>query len=417
MSVAELNGASKPGAVTFENVLRAQRRVQGQVLRTSARRSRTLEQLLGAREVWLKCENRQRTGSFKERGAINALTRLDPDVGERGLITASTGNHATALAYHASGLGYPVSAVMPANTSGSSLAMARRAGAHIIRAGADIEEALADAAQRADAQGLTLIHPYDDAAVAAGQGTAVLELLEDAPSIEVVPVPVGGGGLIAGAVLAAEGVRAAGGPSVEILGVEPEMYPSLANALADARMPVGGETIAHAAAITQIGAAPREILEGRLKPEDIYFIDESAIEEAIIQLVLHEKIVVEGAGACGLAAMIDYPERFEGRSVGIILCGGNIEPRMLANVLSRQTEHEVVRSRLRVEGVAKPDRISKMTSILNDAGVQVLNMSRGPSSAEAPFVDLMIEVDDEQAAADAASRLSAAGFESALVRD
>lgn len=412
----------RPPVVTFEKVLEARRRAGGRVLRTPARQSPKLAELTGAADIWLKLENWHYAGSFKERGALNALLTLDPEQRRRGVVTASAGNHAQALALHAQKLGVPCKVVMPESTPQVKIQGAKRFGAQIALMGEVLDESMVEARRIVAEEGFALIHPFDDAAVIAGQGTATLELLEDAPDLEIVVIPIGGGGLAAGGALAIEGVRAAGGPAITLVGVEPTMYPSMRLALeGSTERPVGGDTIAEGIAVKGAGAIPVSILKPRLAPADIVLAEEWAIEEAVVHFAMLEKTIAEGAGAAGLAALLAEPERFRGRRVGIILCGGNIDVRLLGQVMARHLVRVKRRVRLRVACPDQPGRLARITEVLRAAGANVIDVVHDRLALDVPAKDTQIDVvmeTDSAAVTDAVlAQLRAAGFPKARLVD
>ena len=295
---------------------------------TPCLRSRTLSDITGA-ELWLKFENLQYTASFKERGALNRLAQLTPEQAAAGVIAMSAGNHAQGVAYHARRLGIPATIVMPRHTPFVKVENTRRFGARVLLEGEGVEEAALHAWEIAARDGLTFVHPFDDAAVIAGQGTLALEMLEAAPGLEVLVVPIGGGGLIGGMATAAKAVN----PRIEIVGVEAALYPSVYRRLRGLPALAGGPTIAEGIAVKEPGNLTYPIIE-RLVSE-VLLVEEAAIEAAVLQLLEIEKTVAEGAGAAGLAAVMSHPDRFRGRRVGLVLCGGNIDSRLLSAVILR----------------------------------------------------------------------------------
>lgn len=350
-----------------EVVVAAAERLRGGVIRTPTDRSRVLSQAIGG-DVFLKVECRQVTGAFKERGALNALLLLDPARRARGVVTMSAGNHAQGLAYHAGRLGIPALVVMPEGTPFLKVRRTREYGAEVVLHGETFEDASAYARERAAASGAALIHPYDDFDVIAGQATATLELLEDVRELDVLLVPVGGGGLIAGAVLAA---KALGSP-VEIVGVQSESYPALYGALNNVPVEIGDVTLAEGIAVRAIGENPLSILRGAVR--DVLLVSEPALETAIATLLEDEKLVTEGAGAAGVAALQTYASRFAGKRVATLLCGGNIDLGMLADVVvrARMRSGRVVRISVRL--IDKPGQLVAIASAVADAGANVLDV-------------------------------------------
>ncbi|MBC7803620.1 MAG: threonine ammonia-lyase, partial [Candidatus Parcubacteria bacterium] len=315
-------------AVTLDEIRAAAQRISGAVERTPCLHSRTLSRLTGA-EVWLKFENLQFTAAFKERGALNKLLLLGEAGRRRGVIAMSAGNHAQGVAYHAARLGTRAVIVMPRGTPNNKVRSTQVHGAEVVLEGDTLAEAAVHARALEAKEGLVFIHPYDDPDVIAGQGTVALEMLEQAPELEVLVVPVGGGGLISGMAVAAKALQ----PGIELVGVESKAYSAMHQRINNLPVDVGGDTIAEGLAVKDIGeltlSLVREFVSG------ILLVEEETIERAIVTLVEIEKTVAEGAGAAGLAALLEHPQRFAGKRVGIPVCGGNIDSRLLSAVLLR----------------------------------------------------------------------------------
>jgi threonine dehydratase len=370
-------------------VFAAAERLRGGVVRTPTDRSRVLSELIGG-DAFLKVETRQVTGAFKERGALNALLALDPARRARGVVTMSAGNHAQGVAYHATRLGVRSVVVMPEGTPFLKVRRTRDYGAEVVLRGDTFEESSVEARRIATADGAALIHPYDDADVIAGQATATLELLQDVPDLDVLLVPVGGGGLIAGAVLAAHAL----GSRVEIVGVQSESYPALLAALSGVEVDIGDVTIAEGIAVRQVGELPLEIVRGNVR--DVLLVAEPAIETAIATLLEDEKLVAEGAGAAGVAALQTYASGFAGKRVATILCGGNIDLGMLAAVIvrARMRAGRVVRIRVRI--VDKPGQLVAIATAVCDSGANVLDVAHhrlfGSVPAKYAELDLTCEL-------------------------
>jgi len=354
--------------VSFDDVAGAAERIASYVVRTPALPAAALSERSGAR-LTLKLETRQRTGSFKDRGAANRMLALSRDERARGVIAMSAGNHAQAVAYQGMRLGIPATIVMPQTTPFTKVRRTEQFGARVILSG----ETLADAAMRADdiaaEERLTLVHPYDDPLIVAGQGTAALELLRDVPDLEVLLVPVGGGGLIAGCAIAARHVA----PGLEVIGVQTEAYPSLQRALAGLSVVTGPQTIAEGIAVKAIGERPLAI--ARELVSDVVLVSEPAIERAIHTFLEEEKLLVEGAGAAALAALLAHPERFRGRKVGLIVSGGNIDTGLLANVIERERLHEGRVVRMRVEINDKPGALADVARLIGEGGANILDVT------------------------------------------
>lgn len=311
----------------IEDIERAAVRLRGQVLNTPCVESRTLSEIVGA-QVFLKFENLQFTSSFKERGACNKLVDLSL-AGTRGVIAMSAGNHAQGVAYHAQRLGLRALIVMPRFTPGVKIERTRGFGAEIELHGDTLDAARAHALALAEREGLAFVHPYDDEAIIAGQGTVALEMLDAVPDLDTLVVSVGGGGLIAGMALAARARK----PGIEIVGVQTRRFPAMVNAVQGTQHVQGTSTIAEGIAVGTPGVLTREIIASQV--DDLLLVDEGDIEQAVLMLLEIEKTLVEGAGAAGLAALIRHPERFKGKRVGLVLSGGNIDPLLLAAIIER----------------------------------------------------------------------------------
>src|SRR4030088_1169426 len=320
-------------SVTVADIEAARRTIAAQVLRTPMLPAPKLSALTGA-QVYVKYENLQVTNSFKDRGALNKLASLSADARARGVIAMSAGNHAQAVAYHAARLGIPATIVMPVTTPFVKIEATAAHHAQVVLDGESVADAQVRAEAIAQERGLTFVHPYDDPLVIAGQGTIALEMLEDVGDLDMLVIPIGGGGLIAGNAIAARGVRGA----IEIIGVEAALYPSMRNAVTGAKDPFGGPTLAEGIAVKNVGALTLPIV--RELVSDIMLVGEADLERAVNAYLTLQKTMAEGAGAAGLGAMLARPERFRGRKVGLILCGGNIDPRILASVMVRELERE-----------------------------------------------------------------------------
>ena len=392
---------------TIDEVRAAAERIKGSVIRTPMLVSRTLSEVIGA-EVWLKFENLQFTAAYKERGALNKLLQLDPAEHSRGVIAASAGNHAQAVAYHAKRLGIPATIVMPSTTPTVKVTQTAGHGANVVLHGDMFDDAYARARELALEKGYVFIHPFDDPQIIAGAGTLGLELLEDAPELDTIVIPIGGGGLMSGVSIAARSVK----PDIELIGVEAELYPSMKCAIEGCHLPLGGDTLAEGIAVKQPGDLTSRIL--REYANDVVLVSERDLERAVSMLVGIEKTVVEGAGAAGLAAMLADPERFRGKKVATVLCGGNIDTHLLANVLVRDLVRQGRIARLHVAAKDQPGALAAITSKIYEAGVNVIEINHSRIFTRLPAKDTMIEVECE--ARDAASiddvvaRLEAAGF-------
>jgi threonine dehydratase len=394
------------------SVQAAVERLRGGVLRTPTDRSRVLSDLIGG-EVFLKLETRQVTGSFKERGALNALSLLSEEQRRRGVITMSAGNHAQGVAYHSTRLGIKATVVMPDGTPFLKVRRTRDYGAEVVLHGATFEQSSAYVHELVARTGVTLIHPYDDLNVIAGQATATLELLEDAPDLDAIVVPVGGGGLIAGAVLAVDLF----GSKAQVIGVEAEFYPSLYAELKGQATIVGGVTIAEGIAVEKTGRIPLSIVRDAVR--DVLLVSEPALEGAIAFLLEDEKLVAEGAGAAGVAAIRSNVERFRGKRVGTLLCGGNVDLGMLASVIvrSRMRAGRVVQ--IRVLMVDKPGGLLAIASAVNDANANVLDVLHhrlfGSVPAKYAQLDLTCELQRPEDIEQILTNIAARGYEAEVI--
>ena len=357
----------------------------GFVKRTSFERSRTLSDITGA-SIWLKFENLQFTATFKERGALNRLSALSADERRRGVIAASAGNHAQGVAYHAACLSIPATIFMPAGTPTVKIENTRRHGATVIEGGATLEDAATLATDHGRAQGLTYIHPYDDPLIIAGQGTTALEMLASVPDLDVLIVPIGGGGLISGIAVAAKTLK----PDIEIVGVQAALYPSMYNLIKGEGLPMRGDTLAEGIAVKAPGRITSEIV--RALVDDILLVTEQQIEHAVSLLITIEKSVTEGAGAAGLAAVLAHQERFRGRSLGLVLSGGNIDTRLLSGVLTRQLAREGRLSKLKFDIVDRPGQLGTVVAVLSKAGANIVEVSHQRIFTDLPAKAVVLEV-------------------------
>ncbi|MGI9371538.1 MAG: threonine ammonia-lyase [Hyphomicrobiales bacterium] len=354
--------------VALSDIEVAAERVAGAIKRTPFLKSRTLSDILGC-EIWLKFENLQFTASFKERGALNRLLHLNESERKRGVIAMSAGNHAQGVAYHAARLGIPATIVMPEGTPEVKVVGTKAHGAEVILEGTTLEESAAFARDYQEQHGLIFIHPYDDPHVIAGQGTITLEIVDEGPTPEVLIVPVGGGGLLAGNALAMRALS----PTTELIGVQSALYPSMAahfNSHADDS--AGGDSLAEGIAVKSPGKLTARII--RETVDDIVIVSEAEIEQAVTYLLDIEKTVAEGAGAAGLAAILHDPERYKGKRVGLIICGGNIDLRLLGEVLNRELVRAGRRARLSVDLRDRPGELATLTRILAEAHANVLEV-------------------------------------------
>jgi threonine dehydratase len=376
---------------TFADIEAAADRIAGRVLRTPVVRSDALSRATGA-EIVLKLDNLQATGAFKERGAANRLALLTPAEARRGVVAMSAGNHAQAVARHAHLLGVQATIVMPKFTPTTKVTRTASWGAHVVLHGEMLAEAAAHAHHLAETEKLVFIHPYDDPGIIAGQGTLALELLQDFPNLDVLVVPVGGGGLLAGSVLAARAMK----PGIEVLGVEVETYGAMAQRLAGRPVSVGGSTIAEGIAVRDVGEMPLAIL--REQGVEVLLVPEAAIEQAIALLAEGAKLVAEGAGAAALAAVLHYPDRFAGRRVGLPICGGNIDARILANTLLRNLLRDGRLVRLIMEMPDRPGMLGDISTRIGDEGGNIIEVAHHrlftSPTVQAAQLEIMIEARD-----------------------
>jgi threonine dehydratase len=399
-------------APTFTDIQNAQRAIQAALVRTPTRHSRTLSGIAGC-EVWLKFENRQFTASFKERGALNRLLALSEDEKQRGVAAMSAGNHAQGVAYHAGRLGIPATIVMPVTTPFNKVKHTRDFGATVIQHGQGLVEADTEARRIAGEQGLTFIHPYDDAKVIAGQGTVALEMLEDVPQLDALIVPVGGGGLISGCAIAAKAIK----PSIQIFGAQSALYPAMVDAVKGLTPPPAPlvATIAEGIAVKRPGVLTTAICKQLV--DDIFVVGEDEIEHALAMILEIEKTVIEGAAAAGFAALLAHAARFKARQVGIVLSGGNIDMRLLSNVILRELTREgrIILLVLQIED--RPGQLADIARIIADAGGNVLEVSHNRMMAGIPAksatLELVVEARDAEHAQEIRDRLAAKGFNQA----
>ena len=392
---------------TIDDIRAAAERVKGAVVRTPMLVSRTLSEITGA-EIWLKFENLQVTAAYKERGALNKLIQLSSDERARGIIAASAGNHAQAVAYHAKRLGIPATIVMPENTPTVKVTQTAGHGAKVVLHGNIVDDAFAKARELALENGYVFIHAFDDPQIIAGAGTVGVEMLEDAPDLDAIVVPIGGGGLMSGVSIAARAIK----PDIELIGVEAELYPSMKCAIQNCQMPLGGDTLAEGIAVKHPGELTSRILAELAN--DVVLVSERDLERAVAMLVGIEKTVVEGAGAAGLAAILSDPPRYQGKKVGTLLCGGNIDTHLLANVLVRDLVRQGRIARLNVAAHDQPGALAAITAKVYEAGVNVIEVNHSRIFTQLPAKDTMIEVEcearDARSIDDVVARLEAAGF-------
>ncbi len=371
--------------VTLRDIEAAAGVLAGSVKRTSFDRSRTLSDITGA-SLWLKFENLQFTATFKERGALNRLSALSADERRRGVIAASAGNHAQGVAYHAARLSIPATIFVPVGTPTVKIENTRRHGATVIEGGATLEEAASLAVDHGRKERLTFIHPYDDPMIIAGQGTIAIEMLAAVPDLDVLLVPIGGGGLVSGMAVAAKTLK----PGIEIIGVQAALYPSMFNLIKGQHLPMRGDTLAEGIAVKAPGQITSAIV--RALVDDIVLVTEQQIEQALSLLITIEKTVTEGAGAAGLAAVLADQERFKGRAVGLVLSGGNIDTRLLSSVLTRQLAREGRLTQLRFDIVDRPGQLAAVVAVLSKTGANIVEVSHQRIFTDLPAKAVLLEV-------------------------
>jgi len=397
--------------ITLQDIQDAASRLQGQVLDTPCVESRTLSEIVGA-QIFLKFENLQFTASFKERGACNKLAQLTAEERARGVIAMSAGNHAQGVAYHAQRLGIRAVIVMPSFTPGVKVERTRGFGAEVVLHGSTLEEARQHAYQLAEEQGLVFVHPYDDEAVAAGQGTLALEMLAAVPNLDTLVIAVGGGGLIAGVATAAKALR----PDIEIIGVQTERFPAMVNAVKGTHHAQGTSTIAEGIAVGTPGTVTLEVV--RRLVDDLVLVDEGDIEQAVLMLLEIEKTLVEGAGAAGLAALVRYPERFKGKRVGLVLCGGNIDPLLLAAIIERGMVRSGRLARIQVSARDVPGVLAAITKTVADAGANIEEVHHQRAftllAAQNVEIELVLQARGKAHVQEVLEKLRAAGMEAVL---
>jgi threonine dehydratase len=381
--------------LTYDAILAAKDRLQGHIERTPCRHSRTLSEITGA-DVWVKFENLQFTAAYKERGALNKLLQLTESEKKRGVIAASAGNHSQGLAYHAARLGIPVTIVMPRGTPFVKVQQTRAHGAEVVIEVDGYDEASSVAARLREERDLVFVHPFNDLDVMAGQGTVALEMLEDVPELEVLPVPIGGGGLIAGMSTAAKHVK----PGIQIIGLEPAMYPSFTARMrgVNAGATSGGATIAEGIAVKQVGDVSYAV--ARPLVDEVLLIEEPFFERAVALYCNVEKTVTEGAGAASLAALLAFPEKFKGKKCGLVITGGNIDTRLLASVLTRELVREQRIVSLRIIGDDRPGLLGTVSAIIGNLGANIIEVAHNRLALDVPAkgaeFDLLIETRDAQ---------------------
>jgi threonine dehydratase len=374
--------------LTLDHVRAAHDRIRDSIVATPTLHSQTLSKLTGA-NIYLKFENLQFTAAYKERGALNAILLLSEEQRSKGVIAASAGNHAQGLSYHGTRLGIPVTIVMPVPTPTVKVMQTESVGGKVVLFGETFDDAYEHARQLEAEQGLTFVHPFDDPHVAAGQGTVALEMLESIPSLDMLVVPIGGGGLLSGMGTAARALK----PDIGLIGVQAELYPSMYALLNNLQMPCVGDTLAEGIAVKMPGAFTSEVI--RELVDEIVLVNEAELETAVSLLLQIEKTVVEGAGAAGLAAVMAHPEKFAGKNVGVVLCGGNIDTRLLANVLLRDLARSGRLARLRLTLQDRPGALFKVMRLFNEHNVNIIEIYHQRIFTTLPAKGLITDIECE----------------------
>jgi threonine dehydratase len=399
-------------AVTLDHIRAAAALIEGAVIKTPTTHSRTLSEITGA-EVILKFENLQYTGSFKDRGALVKLASLNDDEKRAGVIAMSAGNHAQAVAYHSQRLGIAATIVMPQGTPQVKAENTQHFGARVVFEGETIDEAAVRARAMAEAEGLVFVHPYDDEKVIAGQGTVALEMLDSFPDLDVLLVPIGGGGLIAGNAIAAKALR----PEIEIIGVEAALFPSMRQAIDEMPPTSGGRTIAEGIAVKTVGKMTRPVVEALVG--DVLAVDEETLECAVQLMLSIEKTVVEGAGAASLAALLAHRGRFEGRQVGLIVTGGNIDLRLLSSVILKGLVREGRIVRMRIEISDIPGTLARIATIIGEADANIIEVYHQRAFSGLPAknaeLDVVLETRGGNHVNEIIEKLTAIGFRCTLL--
>jgi threonine dehydratase len=393
--------------VSFHDIEAAHRRIQQEIIRTPTLPAPKLSALTGA-DVVVKYDNMQVTGSFKERGACNRMQALTAQERMRGVIAMSAGNHAQAVAWHAKKLGVPATIVMPEGTPHVKAENTRQLGAKVILAGATLAESQTVVERLITSENLVLIHPYDDDAIIAGQGTAAIEMLTDAPDLDMLVIPMGGGGLISGMAIAAKAMK----PDIIVMGAEAALYPSFWNAVTGDSRPIGGPTLAEGIAVKNVGARTLPVV--RELVSEIILVEESQIERAVSCYATYQRTMAEGAGASGLAAMLTRPELFRGKRVGLILCGGNIDARILASVMVRELEREERVVSFRMTTTDQPGLLGKVATRLGELGANILEVNHQRLLLDVPAkgvsLDVTVETRGPEHTAEVLAGLAADGY-------
>lgn len=395
-------------SVTLDTIKAAAKVLDGQIVKTPMSHSRTLSEITGA-DVWVKFENHQFTAAFKERGALNKLSKLTEEEKRGGVIAVSAGNHAQGVAYHARRLGIPATIVMPVTTPFNKVQHTRDHGARVLLEGENFDDASVYAATVRARDGLTFIHPFDDPDIISGQGTIALEMLDTQPNLDTLVVPIGGGGLISGMATAAKAIN----PGITIVGVQAAMYPSMHAAVNGLSPNIsGGATIAEGIAVKKAGALTSKIV--RQVVNEVLLVEEEHLERAITLYADVEKTIAEGAGAAGLAALLAHPAKFSGKKVGLVLCGGNIDTRLLASVLTRALVREKRLTNIRIIGDDRPGLLALVSKIIGDSGANIMEVAHNRIALDVPAkgaeFDILIETRDAQHTQEVIDVLGQAGY-------
>jgi threonine dehydratase len=394
-------------SVTPEDIRAAASQIAGEIVRTPLVPAKRLGELLGC-ELFLKLENQQYTGSFKDRGSLVKLKSLTPEQAKFGVIAMSAGNHAQGVAHHAKRLGIPATIVMPEFAPFTKVERTKALGARVVLTGDTLDASAVAAREIAAKENLTFVHPYDDPLIVAGQGTIGFEMLEDEPGLETIVVPIGGGGIVSGIATAAKSVK----PELRMIGVEAELFPSMYQAIHGLPPASGGNTLADGIAVKNPGKLTREIIERLV--EDIVLVDETLIETAIHTLVEEQKIVAEGAGAAGFAALLKEPARFAGQKVGIVICGGNIDVRLLSSILARGLVRDGRMVRLRIGIVDRPGVLAKLSKLIGETGGNIIEIYHQRLFFDVPAkqadIDAVIETRNAAHVEEIVESLKANGF-------
>ena len=374
--------------LTLDDVRAAAARIEGAVVRTPMQRSQTLSEITGA-DIWLKFENHQFTAAYKERGALNALLHLSDEQKARGVIAASAGNHSQGLSYHGRRLRVPVTIVMPQTTPSVKVMQTESVGGQVVLHGETFDEAYAHARELEQERGLTFVHPFDDPLVAAGQGTVALEMLAEKDDFDCLVVPIGGGGLMSGMATVAKALK----PKIEMVGVQAELFPSMYSAVTGDERPCGSDTLAEGIAVKAPGQFTRQIIAELV--DEVLLVKEPKLEHSVSLLLQIEKTVVEGAGAAGLAAVLSNPEKFAGKTIGLVLCGGNIDTRLLANVLLRDLARSGRLARLQIVLQDRPGALFRVMSEFHAHNVNIIEIYHQRIFTTLPAKGLTAEIECE----------------------